>query len=122
MARAGDEMVDPNTGERMIFRKTAKETGGELLQLDWIGKAGWRPGRYRLLLLYSPKCLEKLSDNSRKASLWTPKRGQNRARGVVSSPLVASIAGVHGSSYDLSDSFRKWNSAKFICRILDKIT
>jgi len=40
MARAGDELVDPNTGERMIFRKTAKETDGELLQLDWIGKAG----------------------------------------------------------------------------------
>jgi quercetin dioxygenase-like cupin family protein len=44
MARAGDEMVDPNTGERMIFRKTAKETNGELLQLDWIGKAGWKAG------------------------------------------------------------------------------
>ena len=44
MARAGDEMVDPTTGERMIFRKTAKETDGELLQLDWIGKAGWKAG------------------------------------------------------------------------------
>jgi hypothetical protein len=40
MARAGDEIVDPNTGERLIFRKTAKETDGELLQFDWIGKAG----------------------------------------------------------------------------------
>jgi quercetin dioxygenase-like cupin family protein len=44
MARAGDEIVDPNTGERLIFRKTAKETDGELLQLDWIGKAGWKAG------------------------------------------------------------------------------
>jgi quercetin dioxygenase-like cupin family protein len=44
MARAGDEMVDPNTGERMTFRKTAKETHGELLQTDWIGKAGWTTG------------------------------------------------------------------------------
>ena len=44
MARAGDEMVDPNRGERMIFRKTAKETDGELLQFDWIGKAGWKAG------------------------------------------------------------------------------
>ena len=44
MARAGDEMVDPNRGERMIFRKTAKETDGELLQLEWIGKAGWVAG------------------------------------------------------------------------------
>lgn len=44
MARAGDEMVDPIAGSRMIFRKTAKETDGELLQLDWIGKAGWTAG------------------------------------------------------------------------------
>jgi hypothetical protein len=44
MARAGDELVDPITGERMIFRKTAKETDGELLQLDRIGKAGWKAG------------------------------------------------------------------------------
>jgi quercetin dioxygenase-like cupin family protein len=44
MARAGDEMVDPIAGARMIFRKTAKETDGELLQLDWIGKAGWTAG------------------------------------------------------------------------------
>jgi quercetin dioxygenase-like cupin family protein len=44
MARAGDEMVDPIAGARMIFRKTANETDGELLQLDWIGKAGWTAG------------------------------------------------------------------------------
>jgi quercetin dioxygenase-like cupin family protein len=44
MARAGDEMVDPIAGSRMIFRKTAKETDGELLQLDLIGKAGWTAG------------------------------------------------------------------------------
>src|ERR671916_1925660 len=44
MARAGDEIVDPNTGDRLIFRKTAKETDGELLQFDWIGKAGWKAG------------------------------------------------------------------------------
>ena len=44
MARAGDEIVDPNTEERLIFRRTANETNGELLQLDWIGKAGWKAG------------------------------------------------------------------------------
>ena len=44
MARAGDEIVDPNTGERLIFQKTANETDGELLQFDWIGKAGWKAG------------------------------------------------------------------------------
>lgn len=32
MAKAGDEMVNPATGLQMIFRKTANETNGELLQ------------------------------------------------------------------------------------------
>jgi hypothetical protein len=40
MAKAGDEMLNPVTGLRMIFRKTANETNGELLQFDWIGKHG----------------------------------------------------------------------------------
>ena len=38
MARAGDELVNPVTGLRTVFRKTARETGGELLQVDWIGE------------------------------------------------------------------------------------
>jgi quercetin dioxygenase-like cupin family protein len=41
MARAGDELVNPVTGLRTVFRKTARETGGELLQVDWIGEPGW---------------------------------------------------------------------------------
>ena len=44
MARAGDELVNQVTGLRTIFRKTAKETDGELLQLDWIGDPGWSAG------------------------------------------------------------------------------
>ena len=32
MAKAGDTLEHPVTGERIIFRKTAKETGGELMQ------------------------------------------------------------------------------------------
>jgi len=44
MAKAGDEMLNPVTGLRMIFRKTANETNGELLQFDWIGKPGWKAG------------------------------------------------------------------------------
>ncbi len=42
MARAGDELVNPISGERIVFRRTAGETAGELLEMD----AHWtRPGR-----------------------------------------------------------------------------
>jgi quercetin dioxygenase-like cupin family protein len=42
MARAGDELVNPISGERIVFRRTAADTAGELLEMD----AHWtRPGR-----------------------------------------------------------------------------
>ena len=44
MVKAGDEMVNEVTGLRTIFRKTAADTGGELLQVDWIGNPGWTAG------------------------------------------------------------------------------
>jgi quercetin dioxygenase-like cupin family protein len=44
MAKAGDELVNPVTGLRTVFRKTAQDTGGELLQVDWIGDPGWTTG------------------------------------------------------------------------------
>ncbi len=44
MARAGDELVNPSTGLRTIFRETAQSTNGELLQVDWIGDPGWDTG------------------------------------------------------------------------------
>jgi len=34
MARAGDELVNPITGERIVFRKTAADTRGTLLEMD----------------------------------------------------------------------------------------
>jgi mannose-6-phosphate isomerase-like protein (cupin superfamily) len=34
MVRAGDELVNPITGERIVFRKTAAETDGTLLEMD----------------------------------------------------------------------------------------
>jgi quercetin dioxygenase-like cupin family protein len=34
MAKAGDEIVNPRTGQRMVFLKTGSETGGELVQID----------------------------------------------------------------------------------------
>ncbi len=44
MANAGDELINPVTGLRTVFRKTARDTGGELLQVDWIGEPGWTTG------------------------------------------------------------------------------
>jgi hypothetical protein len=41
MAKASDELVNPVTGLRTVFRKTARDTDGELLQVDWIGEPGW---------------------------------------------------------------------------------
>lgn len=44
MARAGDELLNPATGLRTVFRETAQSTGGDLLQVDWIGRPGWTTG------------------------------------------------------------------------------
>ena len=42
MPRAGDSIENPATGERIVFLRTAEETGGELLEMD----AHWtRTGR-----------------------------------------------------------------------------
>jgi mannose-6-phosphate isomerase-like protein (cupin superfamily) len=42
MARVGDELVNPISGERIVFRRTASDTAGALLEMD----AHWtRPGR-----------------------------------------------------------------------------
>lgn len=44
MAKSGDELVNPVTGLRTVFRKTARDTGDELLQVDWIGDPDWTTG------------------------------------------------------------------------------
>ncbi len=44
MVRPGDELLNPATGLRTVFRETARCTGGELLQVDWIGAPGWASG------------------------------------------------------------------------------
>src|SRR5918994_2710155 len=48
MAKAGDELTNPVTGLRTVFRKTARETSGELLQVDWIGDPGWTTGPHHI--------------------------------------------------------------------------
>jgi quercetin dioxygenase-like cupin family protein len=44
MAKAGDELLNPVTGLRTVFRKTSRETDGELLQVNWLGSPGWTAG------------------------------------------------------------------------------
>jgi quercetin dioxygenase-like cupin family protein len=44
MARSGDELDNPVTGLRTVFRATSEETEGELLQVEWIGDAFWTTG------------------------------------------------------------------------------
>ncbi len=44
MARAGDEVVNPITGQRLVFVRTAAETNGELLEMESFYKpGGWPP-------------------------------------------------------------------------------
>ena len=38
MAKPGDVIENPVTGERIVFRKTARETNGELLQFELLLK------------------------------------------------------------------------------------
>jgi len=40
MARAGDVIESPVLGDRIVFRKTAAETGGEFLELDDFASPG----------------------------------------------------------------------------------
>ena len=40
MAYAGEEIQNPVTGERLIFRQTARQTDGELLQLEYFMRPG----------------------------------------------------------------------------------
>ncbi len=44
MAKAGDEIVNPVTGHKIVFRESTRDTDGELLSMEWIGGPGWRAG------------------------------------------------------------------------------
>jgi quercetin dioxygenase-like cupin family protein len=41
MARRGDIVENPMTGERITFLKTARDTGGELLRFEYVLPPGW---------------------------------------------------------------------------------
>lgn len=40
MARRGEILQSPINGQRVVFRETSRETGGELLRLDFFVAAG----------------------------------------------------------------------------------
>ena len=42
MAKAGDTIESPHSGARIVFLKTARDTNGQLLQLDDVMKGGGR--------------------------------------------------------------------------------
>jgi quercetin dioxygenase-like cupin family protein len=44
MATPGAELVNPATGLRTVFHRTADDTGGALLQVEWIGEPRWTTG------------------------------------------------------------------------------
>ena len=47
MAKSGEIIVHPVTGEKMIFRQTAQETNGELLQVDlFVAPHGFVAGEH----------------------------------------------------------------------------
>ena len=51
MARAGEELVNPATGQRILFKQTAADTDGELLEMEtW-----YRAGGVRAPAHYHPK-------------------------------------------------------------------
>jgi predicted lactoylglutathione lyase len=48
MAKAGDETVNPVTGHRIVLGRTTQDTDGELLQMEWIDRPGWKAGPVRV--------------------------------------------------------------------------
>jgi mannose-6-phosphate isomerase-like protein (cupin superfamily) len=87
MARAGDELVNPITGERIVFRKTAAETEGALLEMDdfWM-----RPG-HRAPAHVHPGMRERWQLITGTASfvIGGVERSAKRGEVVVANPGVA---------------------------------
>jgi mannose-6-phosphate isomerase-like protein (cupin superfamily) len=72
VARAGDEIYNPVTRERIIFRQTGRDTNGELLQFDDI----LEPGSYRVPDHLHPRQQERLEVRS--GSMAVRIRGEER--------------------------------------------
>lgn len=66
MAKAGDVINNPITGERITFLKTAKDTGGSLLQFELVAQ----PGGFPVGAHTHPKQEERFHILSGQISVW----------------------------------------------------
>jgi quercetin dioxygenase-like cupin family protein len=82
MARAGDVIESPLSGVRIVFRKTARDTNGELLQYEEFLKAGGR-GPSEHVHPYQEERFEILSGTARICM-----RGQKRDLGAGEAIVV----------------------------------
>ena len=57
MAREGDVLENPTTGDRLVFLRTAAETGGELLEYELEFVPRGFAARDHLHPLQSERCL-----------------------------------------------------------------
>jgi len=57
MATAGDELRNPVTGQTLVFRRTAADTGGELLEVESV----WEPGGAGPLAHFHPSQEERFT-------------------------------------------------------------
>jgi quercetin dioxygenase-like cupin family protein len=83
MARAGDTIESPVSGRRIVFRKTARDTNGELLQYDVFLKGGGRGSREHVHP-YQEERFEILSGTAR-----IGVRGQERDYSAGETVMVA---------------------------------
>lgn len=101
MAQAGDVLEHPITGEKFIYLKTARDTNGELFQIDFYGQ----PGAFVAAAHIHPH--------------------QNEHFKVLSGTLTARIAGkeshkVAGEEFDISAGTPHiwWNSGDDVLHML----
>jgi quercetin dioxygenase-like cupin family protein len=79
MIQAGQTVENPVTGERMIFRKTAAETGGELVEVELIA----RPGAFVFMPHVHPFQTERFEVLSGAIELKTGRKRQVATVGEV---------------------------------------
>jgi quercetin dioxygenase-like cupin family protein len=95
MAKAGDELVNPVTGLRTVFRKSAQDTSGELVQVDWIGEPDWTTGPDHV----HPRQEERFEVLSGKLSL----RVEGVERVYSAGDVIVAPAGVPHAAWNAGD-------------------
>ncbi|MGH3089038.1 MAG: hypothetical protein ACRDSJ_17195 [Rubrobacteraceae bacterium] len=83
MARAGDIIENPVTGERITFVKTARDAGGELLRFEYLAPAHTAGPPLHVHPYQEERFVEILSGKLR------ARLGKDERRGVPRNPLRA---------------------------------